>query len=215
MNHLMPAQTLAATLEFVLNKALALNIHGNNQLDRLAGKTLTLTLSELSFPLSFTVADGQIMVTGITGRADCEINTGIKTLLQLKKEQALTRVIKEDLLDIQGDLKVAQGFAALAENLEIDWQSELARYIGDIATHKLVQTGQAIKEKLAFAAQQIQSDAGEYLVHEQRLAVTSSQLAAFNEEVSTLAERATALATRVQAMSEQLQSKPADTGTNN
>ncbi len=205
----MPAQTLSATLELVINKALALNIHGNSQLDKLAGLTLTVNLSELAFPLSFTVTGGQIMVTGIEERADCEINTGIKTLLRLKKEQAVTQLIKEDLLDIQGDLKVAQGFAAVADNLEIDWQSELARYIGDIATHKLVQTGQALKKKFAFAARQIQSDAGEYLVHEQKLAVTNSQLSYFNEQVSTLAAQTQALATRLQRMDEQLKTSPA------
>ncbi|WDD98970.1 ubiquinone biosynthesis accessory factor UbiJ [Thalassomonas actiniarum] len=210
MSILMPAQTLSATLEFVINKALTLNIHSNSQLDKLAGMTLTVNLRELAFPLSFTVSDRQVMVTGIKERSDCEINTDIKTLLRLKKEQALTRLIKEDLLDIQGDLKVAQGFAAVADNLEIDWQSELARYIGDIATHKLVQTGQALKEKFAFAARQIQSDAGEYLVHEQKLAVTGSQLTYFNEQVSTLTAKTQALMARVQSMDEQLKSSPAN-----
>jgi len=204
----MPAQTLAATLEFVINKALALNIRGKGQLDKLAGQTLTVNLSELTFPLSFTVSEAQVLVTGIGERGDCEINTGIKTLLQLKKEQALTRLIKEDLLDIQGDLKVAQGFAALADNLEIDWQSELARYIGDIATHKLVQTGKSIREKLAFAARQIQSDASEYLVHEQRLAVTKSQISAFNREVNGLAEKTRALTARLNSLDEQLPTNP-------
>ncbi|WDE11710.1 ubiquinone biosynthesis accessory factor UbiJ [Thalassomonas haliotis] len=213
MSILMPAQTLSATLELVINKALALNIHGNSQLDKLAGQTLTLNLSELDFPLSFTVAGKQLMVTGIRERADCEINTGIKTLLRLKKEQALTQLIKEDLLDIQGDLKVAQGFAAVADNLEIDWQSELARYIGDVATHKLVATGRTIREKFAFAARQIQSDAGEYLVHEQKLAVTGSQLSHFNEQVSSLAAQTQALTARVQNMAGQLQTKPS-AGTN-
>ena len=145
----MLAQALSATVETLLNKALALNIHDNNELNKLNGQSLTLILAELSFALTFTVCGKSILVTSIAERADCEINTSIRNLLRLKREQALTQLIKEGLLDIQGDLKVAQQFAAIADKLEIDWQTALARYIGDIATHKLIEAGNNLRGKLS------------------------------------------------------------------
>ena len=47
-----------------------------------------------------------------------------------------------------------------------------------------MQVGKSLVNKLKFTAQQIQADASEWLVHEQRLVVTKSQLAHFNQQVT-------------------------------
>lgn len=180
----MPQQALCAAIELSVNQALNLNLLGKNGLDKLEQKTLTIHLQEVGFPLSFTVAAQKVLVNTLTEHADCTINTSINTLLLLKKEQQLTELIKQDKLDIIGDIKVAQQFAHIAETLNIDWQSELAKHIGDIPTYKLLQVGKSLVNKLKFTAQQIQADASEWLVHEQRLVVTKSQLAHFNQQVT-------------------------------
>jgi ubiquinone biosynthesis protein UbiJ len=183
---LMISQTLASTLEILINKVLSLSAT-NTSLQQLGQKTLTLELTELGFPLSFTVCDfdnkPQIMITALTERADCAIKTSISTLRELKAEQQVTELIKQDKLDLTGDIKVAQQFANLAENIDIDWQSELANHIGDIPTHKLMQLGKRVSAKVQFAAKQISADASEYLVHEKRLVVTRSQIDQFNQQV--------------------------------
>ncbi len=78
-------------------------------------------LSELNFPISFTVTSNKVIVSGLTERADCTINTSIKTLQALQAEQPLTELIKQNKLDLTGDIKIAQQFIQLAENLNIDW----------------------------------------------------------------------------------------------
>ncbi len=191
-SNLMIPQTLAATLEVIINKALALSTT-NTSLEKLTQKTLTLKLAELGFSLSFTVCNAsqkpQIMVTALTERADCTIKTSIKTLQAIKAEQQITELIKQDKLELTGDIKVAQQFASLAENIEIDWQSELANHIGDIPTHKLMQLGKKISAKLQFSVRQINADASEYLVHEKRLVVTRSQVDQFNQQVFEVSQR--------------------------
>ena len=177
-------QTLCSTIEFAVNQALALNINGNNVLSALEQKTLTILLTELGFPLSFSINENNVLVTSLTERSDCTVNTSVKTLLELKKEQQITELIKQEKLDVQGDIKVAQLFANIAESLEIDWQSEIAKHIGDIPTYKLSQFGKSLAKKFNFATQQIQADASEWLVHEKRLVVTSSQLHDFSRQVS-------------------------------
>ncbi len=199
---LMFPQTLAASLEIIINQVLSLG-SANSSLEKLEQKTLTLTLAELDFPLSFSVTSGidvndkNLLVTSLTERADCTINTSLKTLRELQAKQQLTDLIKQDKLDVTGDIKVAQQFANLAQNLDIDWQSELANYIGDVATHKLVQLGKKISAKINFATTQIQADASEYIVHEQRLVVTKSQIEHFNQEVNDVSKDVMALEARI------------------
>ena len=197
---LMVSQVLASTLEVVINKALALS-SADSSLEKLNQKNLTLILEELGYPLSFTVCNvttpAQIIVTALTERADCTISTSINTLRELKAEQQITELIKQNKLDLTGDVKVAQKFASLAENIDIDWQSELANYIGDIPTYKLTQLGQKLSSKIQFATKQIKADASEYIVHEKRLVVTRNQVEQFNQQVSEIEKQVDDISQRI------------------
>jgi ubiquinone biosynthesis protein UbiJ len=196
MNTFMQQQIVCSGLERLVNKALSLNLQGMQELDKLEQKTLSIHLQEIGFPLSFTVSAQTVLVNTLIEHTDCTINTSINTLLLLKKEQQLTELIKQDKLDIIGDIKVAQTFAYIAETLNIDWQSELAKHIGDIPTYKLTQAGKSVGNKLKFAAQQIQADASEWLVHEKKLVVTSSQISYFNQQVCELEKQVELLANK-------------------
>ena len=201
-SQLMLSQTLAASLEAIINKVLSLE-SVNGSLEKLGQKTLTLVLAELGFPLSFTVTssiggnDKMLLVNSLTEGVDCTINTSIKTLRELQAKQQLTELIKQDKLDVTGDIKVAQQFASFAENIDIDWQSELAKHIGDVATHQLMKLSKKLSTKLNFARKQIQADASEYIVHEQRLVVTRNQIEEFNQSVNDVNLQAVELEARI------------------
>jgi len=186
-------QFICAVLESVINKALTLSLNGNKGLSSLDQKCLVVQLSELGFPLSFIICDGKVLVTSMDEHPDCSIHTSIKTLVELKKDQQVTELIKQDKLNIVGDIKVAQQFAQLAETLDIDWQTELAKHIGDVPTFKLTQLGKKLANKLGFAARQIEADSTEWLVHEKRLVVPRSEISSFNLQVSELDIRTEAL----------------------
>jgi ubiquinone biosynthesis protein UbiJ len=206
MSTLMHPQVLCSAVELTINQALSLNIHGLDQLKALEQKTLTVQLAEVKFPLSFTINQQMVLVTTLTERSDCTIVTSIKALMALKSAQqeqqalSITELIKQEKLDLQGDLKIAQQFAAIAESLEIDWQSEMAKHIGDIPTYKLAQLGKFIGNKLNFASQQIQADASEWLVHEKRLVVASNQLTDFKESVTDISQKTEHLAQRINTL---------------
>ena len=206
MKQLMHPQALCSALELLVNQALLLNIHGLDQLKPLQQKTLTVQLAELKFPLSFTVNQSKVLVTTLSEKSDCTIVTSIKTLIALKQDQqdqqelSITELIKQEKLDLQGDLKVAQQFSVIAESLEIDWQSECAKHIGDIPTYKLAQLGKFISNKLNFARQQIQADASEWLVHEQHLLVANHQLTDFSQNVTEVSKQTEHLAQRINTL---------------
>jgi ubiquinone biosynthesis protein UbiJ len=192
-------QVFTSSVELLINKVLSLNTE-KIDLKKLEQKTLSIFLSELNFPISLTVNANKIIVSGLTEDVDCTIKTSIKTLQALKAEQQLTELIKQNKLDLTGDIKVAQQFMHLAENLNVDWQSELATHIGDVPTHKLMQLGKQVAEKLQFASKQIKADASEYLVHEQRLVVTRSELEGFNQQVSQVSNHVDNISARLDTL---------------
>ncbi len=193
-------QVATASLELIINKALSLN---NKSLSfaAVAQKTLTLELAELSFPLCFTVNNAanaaEIIVRSQIESSDCTIKTSINTLKKLKANQSLTQLIKKDELDVSGDIKIAQQFANIAQSLEIDWQTELAKHLGDVPTHKLLQFGNKITKSLSATGKQLEADISEYLVHEKRLVVTSSQINAFNLQTKAVASEVDTLSARI------------------
>ncbi len=196
-------QVFFSSIELMINKVLSLNTDPID-LKKLEQKTLAIVLSELNFPISFTVTSNKVIVSGLTERADCTINTSIKTLQALQAEQPLTELIKQNKLDLTGDIKIAQQFIQLAENLNIDWQSELAAHIGDMPTHKLMQLSKQVMNKVQFATKQIKADASEYIVHEKHLVVTRSQINNFNQQVNQISNHVDQLALRIEALTKGL-----------
>lgn len=194
------AQALCSVIEKLINQALVYNIHGARALKPLHEKTLTVKLAELGFPLSFYVNDDTIHVLASDEHNDCTLITSISSLVALKEQQQLTELIKQDKLDILGDIKVAQRFADIAESLDIDWQTELAKRIGDIPAYKLGQLGKNVLSKLTFAAEQIQADASEWFVHEKKMIVTESELTAFNKEVTQVTKELDDISQRIDAL---------------
>lgn len=192
-------QIFTSSIELLINKVLLLNSDALD-LKKLEQKTLTIVLSELTFPISLTVTNNKVIVSGLIDRADCTVSTSIKTLQALKNKQSLTDLIKQNKLDLSGDIKVAQQFTHLIENLNIDWQSELANHIGDLPTHKLMQLGKQVNNKFQFATKQIKADASEYIVHEKRLVVTRSQIEDFNQQVNQISNQVDQLSNRLEAL---------------
>lgn len=196
-------QVATATLELIINKALALNNNQTVSFATIAQKTLTLELAELSFSLCFTftinssASTAFINVRSHAELSDCTIHTSINTLKKLKANQSLTQLIKQDELDVTGDIKIAQQFANIAQSLEIDWQTELARHLGDVPTHKLLQFANKVTKSLVATGKQLEADIGEYLVHEKRLVVTSSQIKTFNQQTKDIATKVDTLSARI------------------
>ena len=201
----MSAQLLSSAIELIANRALTLSSQPVDFADKYQGKSLAVTLTELSFTLQFQYLAPKLLVTSPEqSDADCTVITSLSTLNEIRSEHQLTELIKADKLDITGDIKIAQQFAALAESIDIDWPTALEAHIGDVTTYKLTSIGRKLADKLRFAKTQITSDASEYLIHEQRLVVTPAEMTRFSSGVqqsqshlNQLEQRINALATRL------------------
>ncbi len=207
-NELLLAQAFTAALELLINKALLLNQNKHSPINTVLDKTLTLDIAELTFPLSFTVnthkSNTKIIVSSLTEASDCTIVISINTLKKLRAEQQITQLIKQGELDVLGDVKVAQQFVAIGQSLEIDWQSEIAKYIGDVPTHKILQYGNKVTKGLVKHSAQFNADITEYIVHEKRLLVTNSEIKRFNQQVTAVSEEGDRLSDRINKLSSEL-----------
>lgn len=205
IEQLMPKQNLTAALEIIINKTLSLDPDINPYLDDISGKSLTITLTELDFPLTFLCQGNSINVFADSHSELCSISVSISSLPKLKQSKLLTSLIKSGELDIEGDPKVAQQFAKIGEQLSIDWEQQLANRFGDIAAYKLHQLVLNLTKKLNFAKQQVSQDASEFLLYEKPVIVAAHQQNDFNLAVSVLEQQTADLELKLHQLSSKIQ----------
>ncbi|WP_448547120.1 ubiquinone biosynthesis accessory factor UbiJ [Thalassotalea fusca] len=201
-------QALCALIEQALNELSKRSLTQELTLASLEGSSLSIQVKELSAPICFNFVSDKILVSShLEQDADCSIYLQLSVLSQLKNTQNLTSLIKQEKLDVEGDLKVAQRFIGYLEGIDIDWRIEVANVIGDVATFKLEQCVAFLSQKFSFAREQISQDASEWLLHEKRLLVADSELQVHYEAVTACSKQTESIANRINALHAQIVGK--------
>lgn len=168
---------------------------------RLIGKVLRITLNEFSSPLVLVFSERQVDVLGAwEGEADCTVITRLSVLPQLRNRQQLTALIRNNDLEVQGDLQVVQNLVSLADLAEFDPAELLAPYTGDIAAEgvsKLLRGGAKFLQQ-GLARQQ--RYVAETLTEEWRLAPGALEVAWFAEETTAIERDLAALTKRLEKL---------------
>ncbi|WP_029684823.1 ubiquinone biosynthesis protein UbiJ [Tatumella saanichensis] len=192
----MPLLTAAA--ESVLNRVLYQDRGLKAARLRLKGKVLTLRFSELPRPLVLVFSEQQLdVLSEWQGDSDCTVSLAFPVLAELRDRQKLTELIKQERLDVQGDLQVIQQFSALTDLAELDPAEYLAPWVGDVAAQGIFR---AVKRAFSFVRNDIsgkQQQIGEFITQEWRVAPGALEIAWFCEETTALDLQLNALEARL------------------
>lgn len=102
---------------------------------------------------------------------------------------------------IEGDTAFASAISQVAANLQWDVEEDLSRVFGDVAAHRMAQTGKTAAAWPRQAAKSIAANAAEYLTEEAQLLVTPLQAADFVREVDELRDAVERLDKRIERLS--------------
>lgn len=168
---------------------------------RLQGKVLRVVLQEFSTPLVLVFSEQQVDVLGQwDAEADCTVITRIAVLPVLRDRQQLTRLIRQNDLEVQGDIQVVQNLVSLLDMAELDPAELLAPWMGDVAAEGigrfLREGGQFLKNRLARQQRYI----ADTLTEEWRMAPGPLEVAWFSEETQALETAATDLLRRLEKL---------------
>ena len=168
---------------------------------RLQGKVLRVVLQEFSTPLVLVFSEQQMDVLGQwDAEADCTVITRIAVLPVLRDRQQLTRLIRQNDLEVQGDIQVVQNLVSLLDMAELDPAELLAPWMGDVAAEGigrfLIEGGQFLKNRLSRQQRYI----ADTLTEEWRMAPGPLEVAWFSEETQALETAATDLLRRLEKL---------------
>ena len=168
---------------------------------RLIGKVLRVELKEFSSPLVLVFSERQVDVLGAwEGEADCTVITRVSVLPQLRNRQQLTALIRNNDLEVQGDLQVVQNLVSLADLAEFDPAELLAPYTGDIAAEGVSKLLRGGAKFLQHGLARQQRYVAETLTEEWRLAPGALEVAWVAEETAAVERELAALAKRLEKL---------------
>lgn len=168
---------------------------------RLIGKVLRIVLKEFSSPLVLVFSERQVDVLGAwEGEADCTVITRVSVLPQLRNRQQLTALIRNNDLEVQGDLQVVQNLVSLADLAEFDPTELLAPYTGDIAAEGVSKLLRGGAKFLQHGLARQQRYVAETLTEEWRLAPGALEVAWFAEETAAVERELAALTKRLEKL---------------
>ena len=164
-------------------------------LRRFAGRTVRF--EAVPFALSLTVLDsGEVAMAAPD--AVCAVTIKLTPGLMLRLAAREETVWRE--IEFSGDTDFAAVINQVARNLRWDVEEDLSRVFGDIAAHRMAETGRTFQRWGKQAIENTGRSFAEYWTEEQPLIAGSYDLEAFNRAVDQLRDDAARLEKRFEQL---------------
>ncbi|MGE8152170.1 ubiquinone biosynthesis accessory factor UbiJ [Pseudomonas vancouverensis] len=126
---------LLASVELGLNRVLRLDSTALPRLAHLTGKVIEVDCRNPALHLFILPSDEGLMLASQweTG-ADCTLRAPASSLLKLALSKDKTAILHGPEVELDGDSGVLLELAAILQDLELDWEYELSRWLGPVAT---------------------------------------------------------------------------------
>lgn len=103
-------------------------------------------------------------------------------------------------LEIIGDVALAQTFQSIMQDIELDWEEQIASWFGDSFAHQLGRMLRGGYDLLQDSHLKLQQDISEYLRFEKKLSLEKSELTEFINDVDILRNDVERLKLRVERL---------------
>jgi ubiquinone biosynthesis protein UbiJ len=169
---MMLIQALLAAVELGVNRVLALDATALPRLGKLAGKVIAVECTQPALRFYLLPSADVLRLAGHwEAPADCTLRAPAGELLRLALARDKTAVLHGPKVDLDGDSGALLALAGILQDLELDWEYELSRWLGPIGAHlfgsHLRGTTQWTRSSLA----SLQQNLADYLAEESRTLV--------------------------------------------
>ncbi len=164
-----------------INHVLRGNAWALERLAGLSGKTVRIECAP--FILALAIADGGELAPAAADAvpdATIRVTPGVMLRLVAADETAWNEI------DVTGDAELATVVNQVWRNLRWDIEEDLARVFGDIAAHRMAETGRTLQRWGAQSADNLARSFAEYWTEEDPLIARRRDVEQFNTEVDHL-----------------------------
>ncbi|MEK7206809.1 MAG: SCP2 sterol-binding domain-containing protein [Pseudomonadota bacterium] len=182
------APALLSLAEEAINRVLRFDPEVRQRLGELHDRVIRLRLSGVASRDIYVLPSesGLRLRTEHDREPDVTISGEIPVFARLTLGRLTSRPVSAGEIQISGDIELGQRFQRILERIDIDWEEQAARVVGDVAAHQL---GNAVRGLSRWSAQSLRTlgeDASEYLREETRLLAPRAQVESFLRAVDVL-----------------------------
>ena len=124
-----------ASVERGLNRILRMDSTALPRLAALEGKVIAIDCVQPALQLYILPdEDGLMLAAHWESDADCTLRAPAGSLLQLATAKDKSAVLHSPQVELHGDSAVLLDLVAVLQDLELDWEYELARWLGPVPT---------------------------------------------------------------------------------
>jgi ubiquinone biosynthesis accessory factor UbiJ len=193
---MMILSALLKPMEKLVNGILALDKEKAQQLQSLAGKVIQIQFLPIDFSCYLIIHHHTVQLANSTDEFPHTVIRGTPiALTHLLYHQA--KMLPENV-SITGDLLVLQSLKNIIGTIEIDWEEQLARYIGDIAAHTVCQQWRNMCRYQRNAITSFIRSNKEFWQEELQIFPPRNELTDFFDDVDTLRNDVERLAARIE-----------------
>ena len=196
---------LLAAAEAVVNQVLALDPEGAARLAPVEGRVLLLELTGFGTRIYVVPGESRLFLFGAyDAEPDCIVRGSPVALLGMVLAEHREDAVFAGAVSIDGDNRPAQVLGEVLRGLDIDWEEQLSKLLGDTLAHQLMSRARAGERWAERSGDIAGQNLREYLQEEAAVLPSRAELADFLAEVDTLRDDVERLAARVQRLEPRL-----------
>jgi ubiquinone biosynthesis protein UbiJ len=160
---------LLAAAEHGLNRVLRLDSTALPRLAALSGKVIAIHCPSPTFELFLLPsADGLRLASSWAAAPDCLLRAPAASLLRLATSQDKSGVLHQPEFELHGDSAALLALVGVLQDLELDWEYELARVLGPVGAHLLGSRLRGAGHWSAHSLGSMRQNLADYLAEESR-----------------------------------------------
>lgn len=196
---------LLASVESGVNRILRLDSTALARMRPLTGKVIAVECASPALHLFILPSDeGLLLAAQWAADADCTLRAPASSLLHLALSKDKTAVLHGPQVDLEGDSHVLMELAAILQDLELEWEFELSRWIGPVATTLIAGHVRSRANWYQHGFASLNQNLAEYLSEEARTLVGEREAQARFNELDQLKLDLDRLEARVERLSRSL-----------
>lgn len=185
-------------LELAVNRIVALDQASAGKLAALEGNTLAIVLKQPAAEYCISIAGGKLRLSPRhEGAATATLSGTPSALLRLLLKREPLTGLQNSGLELHGNTGFAQSLQNTLLGLQIDWEYQLSRVLGDIPTQLLADGVHKSRDYLQKTAERAKRDVGDFLIEEGRLVPAADEMETFYADIQALVLRLDRAAARL------------------
>ncbi len=193
--------TLLAAAESVVNRVLALDPEGAARLAPVEGRVLRVELTGFGTRVYVVPGEQQLFLFGsYDAPPDCVVRGSPAALLGMVLAEHREDAVFAGAVSIDGDNRLAQVLGEVFRGLDIDWEEQLSKLLGDTLAHRVMNRARAGERWAGRSSDIARQNLREYLQEEALVLPSRQEMDDFLGSVDRLRDDVERLAARVERL---------------